>query len=78
MIQLSDFVDGLSGYVIYGSNAGDELGTGVACIGDLGYGGVVHDFNKDGISDIVIGAPAGSMLGRAQSGYTEIVFGRLL
>lgn len=65
--ETRDAAKGESDAVIYGANAGDELGRSVA----------TGDFNGDGIDDIILGAPfaGGPQHDRANAGGAYVIFG---
>ena len=68
-IQLSSFTsgpgDGIK--ITTGSSNEDQLGYSVASAGD---------FNKDNMTDVVIGAPSATVSGRSSAGLVVILFGR--
>jgi hypothetical protein len=54
------------GSVIYGAFPGDRSGFSVSCC----------EFNNDGITDLVIGAPDAIPLGRDRAGSIYVVYGK--
>lgn len=58
-------LDGISGFVLSGSSAGDQAGASVADAGDL---------NSDGVGDVVVGAPGADPNGE-DSGAAYVFFG---
>lgn len=65
IIELSN-LNGKNGFVLNGENTLDWSGLSVASAGDI---------NDDGISDLIIGAPAASANGMAQAGKSYVIFG---
>ena len=55
------------GFAIWGATAGDQAGTSVSSAGDV---------NGDGLSDLMIGAPYASPVGRTNAGISYVVYGR--
>ncbi|MBS0357691.1 MAG: FG-GAP repeat protein [Proteobacteria bacterium] len=60
-------LNGSNGFVMNGVNAYDSTGWSVSAAGDV---------NKDGIADVIIGAPNASPGGRNQAGASYVVFGQ--
>lgn len=60
-------LNGSNGFRLDGEASGDGSGASVASAGD---------FNGDGLSDILIGAPWADPMGRDQAGSSYIVFGK--
>jgi len=56
---------GTQGYRVDGTAAGDKLGASVSAAGDV---------NKDGRTDVLVGAPEASPLGRTRAGAAFMVF----
>jgi hypothetical protein len=67
LVELIEVRSGRGGFAIRGSAAYDYAGYSVAGAGDL---------NGDGLSDLLIGAPYASPLGRDQAGESYVVFGK--
>ena len=65
VVELSN-LSGANGFRLDGSAAGDEFGFSVASAGDI---------NRDGYSELLIGAPGASPNSLPQSGSTYLVFG---
>jgi hypothetical protein len=66
-IDMSNFVSGSgSGAILKGRAAGDHAGYSVSHIGD---------FNKDGISDVIIGSPRATMDGFTHTGMAHVLLG---
>ncbi|MEO0926373.1 MAG: hypothetical protein AAFY63_10945 [Cyanobacteria bacterium J06643_13] len=59
--------DGKDGFVIYGINSGDSLGTSVSSAGDI---------NGDGIDDVIVGANTADNGSSSDSGASYVIFGR--
>ena len=59
-------LDGANGFVLIGSEAGEQVGQSVSRAGDV---------NDDGIEDIIVGASGASPDGRAGAGRAYVVFG---
>ncbi len=55
------------GFDLWGSTADEESGTSVSGAGD---------FNGDGLSDFIVGAPRANPSGRADAGLSYVVFGK--
>ena len=66
-LELSS-LNGTSGFVLNGDQAGDQSGWSVASAGDM---------NGDGIADLVIGVPEASPSGNTGAGTSYVVFGRV-
>ncbi|WP_404390373.1 cadherin domain-containing protein [Pseudoalteromonas phenolica] len=66
LANLSDVVNGIGGFAIYGERGGDKAGFAVAGNGDI---------NGDGLADVVIGAPYADDYGD-QAGKVYVVFGK--
>ena len=60
-------VNGVNGFVIPALGASDTLGIAVGGAGDI---------NKDGISDLIVGAYTADPAGRANAGQAYVIFGR--
>ena len=65
VVELSD-LDGSDGFVINGVDSGDQSGFSVSGAGDV---------NGDGVSDLLVGAPAGDPNGNRGAGESYVVFG---
>jgi hypothetical protein len=65
-LELADLV-GNNGFVVYGIEAYDRSGVGVAGAGDI---------NGDGVDDVIIGAEGADPNGTDYAGESYIVFGR--
>jgi hypothetical protein len=65
VFNLAD-LNGKNGFVINGINRDDMSGNSVSGAGDV---------NKDGYSDIIIGAPGASPNGNAHAGQSYVIFG---
>lgn len=65
---VDDVLPNLKGAILYGSNAGDKLGTYLAAVGDV---------DRDGYQDFLVSAPGYSDLvrGRAQCGAVYLLYG---
>ncbi|MFY0613224.1 MAG: cadherin-like domain-containing protein, partial [Hyphomicrobiaceae bacterium] len=65
VIDLSS-LSAAQGFIIQGDDAGDRAGWSVSSAGDV---------NKDGIDDLIVGAPSGSILNNNSVGTAYVVFG---
>ena len=67
-LDLANFVTGPdTGFRILAAASGDQIGYSVSNAGDL---------NKDGVSDLIIGAQSADVNARTNSGITYVIFGR--
>ncbi len=64
-LDISDLIDGTSGFLLNGVDASDRAGTAVA----------VGDINNDDVEDVIIGAKSADPNG-SNSGETYVVFGK--
>ena len=59
--------DGTAGFVLKGTDSGDQSGNSVSNAGDV---------NGDGIDDLIIGASNADPNGESEAGESYVIFGR--
>lgn len=62
-----DSLSSAEGVIIYGARDNDRFGTSVSLAGD---------FNGDGVSDVIVGAPGARPKGRSNEGISYVLYGK--